>query len=156
MTAPRQRRGRSRGFTVTEMMVVIGIVAILAALAAPNLGGMLRAQRIKTAAFDVFASLTFARSEAIKRNNTVTLTPNVTWAGGWQIRDANDNLLRVQAGWEQLTAAGPGTVSFRGTGRLAAAVAPIELTAVGASGQTLNRCITVDLSGRANVKEAPC
>ena len=77
---------RSRGFTVTEMLIVVAIMGILAAIATPYMGDMIRRQRIKTAAFDVFSSLAFARSEAIKRNTTVTLTPTnaADWAFGWR------------------------------------------------------------------------
>jgi type IV fimbrial biogenesis protein FimT len=153
-------RGRLRGFTLVEMMVVIGIVAILAAIAAPNMGAMIKRQRIKTAAFDVFASLTYARSEAIKRNTTVTITPIASdWAKGWQIKDSNNNVLRDQKGWDNLTVTGPASVVFSGTGRLSGAVAPFALTggsygaAVAASDY---RCVKLDLSGRAVSQEGVC
>lgn len=158
---PASLRGRMRGFTLVEMMVVMGIVAILAAFAAPNLGLMIKRQRIKTAAFDVFASLTFARSEAIKRNNMVTLTPVANdWARGWQITDANNNVLRDQKGWDNVTVTGPATVGFSGSGRLAAgAGTPFALTG-GAYGATVYsgdyRCVTLDLSGRAVSKAGAC
>ena len=154
-------RGRLRGFTLIEMMVVIGIVAILAAIAAPNMGAMIKRQRIKTAAFDVFASLTYARSEAIKRNTTVTITPTSNnWANGWQITDGNNNVLRDQKGWDNLTLTGPNTVAFAGTGRLAAGSGtPFSLTG-GAYGAAVTsydyRCVTLDLSGRAVSKEGAC
>ena len=156
-------RTRMFGFTLIEMMVVIGIVAILAAFAAPNMGAMIKRQRIKTAAFDVFASLTFARSEAIKRNTTVTLTPvagGTNWSQGWQIKDANDNVLRDQKGWDNLSLTGPATVGFGGSGRLSAGSGtPFALTggSYGASVATTDlRCVTLDLSGRAVSKEGAC
>ena len=154
---PPSARGRLRGFTLIEMMVVIGIVAILGAIAAPNMSAMIKRQRIKTAAFDVFASLTFARSEAIKRNTTVTLTPTSSdWAKGWQIKDANDNVLRDQKGWDDMTLTGPATVAFGGTGRLAAGSGtPFEL-AGNDSYVVTSRCVTLDLSGRAVSKEGKC
>ena len=158
---PPSARESLRGFTLVEMMVVIGIVAILAAIAAPNMGAMIKRQRIKTAAFDVFASLNFARSEAIKRNTTVTLTPVASdWAKGWQITDANGNVLRDQKGWDNLVVTGPATVGFSGAGRLAAGQGtPFALTggSAGAAVQTSDyRCVTLDLSGRAVSKEGAC
>ena len=143
------------GFTLVEMMIVIGIVAILAAIAAPNMGAMVRKQRIKTAAFDVFASLTFARSEAIKRNTTVTVTPQGgAWGSGWQITDSNGNVLRNQASFTNVSFAGPAAVSFGGSGRLTAGAGqPFSLT--GDDSYT-SRCVTLDLSGRAISKEGAC
>ena len=150
-------RGRLTGFTLIEMMVVIGIVAILGAIAAPNMSAMIKRQRIKTAAFDVFASLTYARSEAIKRNTTVTITPTASdWAKGWQIKDANNNVLRDQKGWDNLTMTGPATVAFAGTGRLAAGSGTPFGLAGDDSYVVSSRCVTLDLSGRAVTKEGAC
>lgn len=145
---------RMAGFTVTEMIIVVGIVAILAAVAAPNMSGMIRTQRVKTAAFDVFASLTLARSEAIKRNVSVTVTPSGgNWANGWQIADANGNVLKRQGALDTLAVVGPNDVRFNAMGRLASAAGNFTLTA---EGVPTARCIRLDLSGRAVSQEGAC
>ena len=147
---------RSGGFTAIELMVVVALVAILTAIAAPYMGQMVRTQRLRTTSFDVFSSLTLARSEAIKRNVSVTMTPvGGDWAKGWTITDANGNLLKTQGSVDTVTIAGPANAVFNGTGRLGAAIVPFDLDAVVGS-STLHRCVSVDLSGRPVSKEAAC
>jgi type IV fimbrial biogenesis protein FimT len=154
MRAPRSGR-RSAGFTITEMLVVVAIMGILAAIATPFMGDMIRRQRIKTAAFDVFSSLAFARSEAIKRNTTVTITPTGgNWSEGWRIVDSNNNILRQQSGWDSLTATGPASVVFAGSGR-STTLASISLSSSGIDAGSY-RCVRLDLSGRAVSKEGAC
>ena len=155
MRAPRSGR-RSAGFTITEMLIVVAIMGILAAIATPYMGDMIRRQRIKTAAFDVFSSLAFARSEAIKRNTTVTITPTGggNWDRGWRIVDSNNNILRQQSGWDSLTATGPASVVFLGSGR-STALASISLSSSGIEAGSY-RCVKLDLSGRAVSKEGAC
>lgn len=154
MGAIRTRR-RLAGFTVTEMLVVVAIMGILAAIATPFMGEMIRRQRIKTAAFDVFASLAFARSEAIRRNTSVTITPTGgNWASGWQILDSNNNMLRQQSGWDTLTAVGPASIVFASSGR-ATALARISLSSTGVDASSY-RCVKLDLSGRAVSTEGAC
>jgi type IV fimbrial biogenesis protein FimT len=80
------RRGRTRGFTLIEAMVVISILAILAGLAAANFSSIINSSRIRAAALDLSTDLAMARSEAIKRNTEVTLAYGGSeWAGGWSI-----------------------------------------------------------------------
>jgi type IV fimbrial biogenesis protein FimT len=153
----RARRPQA-GFTVTELMVVVAIVGLIAAIAAPDMVEMIRRQRVKTAAFDIFAGLTMARSEAIKRNAAVTVVPNGgDWARGFVVNDNAARPLRTQSGWDNLTGVGPGMVTFNGTGRLAGGGAvQISLQALDVAGTVGARCVNVDLSGRAVSKEGAC
>lgn len=144
------------GFSLTELMIVVAIMALLAAMAAPSMGAMVNRQRIKTAAFDVFSSMAFSRSEAVKRNTAVTLTPTSgDWAKGWSISDSNGNVLRNQSGWDTITVTGPNTVTFTSAGRVTSNATPFQLAASGLD-DTTKRCVTLDLSGRAVSKEGVC
>ena len=58
-----------------EMMMVIVIVAILAAVGMPSMVDMIRTSRVRTSASDFYAALLTARSEAIKRRTTITMAP---------------------------------------------------------------------------------
>ena len=67
-------RQKNTGMTLIEVMVVVAIIGIIVAIAAPSFSTMLEKQRIKGAAEAVLADLRWARAEAIKRNETVRVT----------------------------------------------------------------------------------
>jgi type IV fimbrial biogenesis protein FimT len=147
----------SSGFTMIEMLVVLVILAVLAAIAAPNMGIMVRTQRVKTASFDIFSGLVLARSEALKRNTTVTVTPvSGNWANGWTATDSNGNTVRKQSGFTTVSITGPATVTFTGSGRLSGGSSPqFSLTAPDVATEN-QRCVKVDLSGRPVSSQGAC
>lgn len=81
------------GFTILELMVVIAVAGILAAFAVPNFGEMMKNNCLVTKTNSMISSLQFARSEAVKRNNSVSLNAlnggdaTNEWGMGWNIVD---------------------------------------------------------------------
>lgn len=83
------------GFTLIEMLVVIGVAAILMAIAVPGMRGFMLNQRGATAASSLITSLSLARSEAIKEDaaavgvrvcasaDGATCDPAGVWSNGW-------------------------------------------------------------------------
>jgi type IV fimbrial biogenesis protein FimT len=146
-----------RGFTLLEMLVAVAIFAILTTMALPNMTQFVRDQRVKTASLEVFSTLVLARSEAVTRNTTVTVTPQsgtTDWGAGWRVL-VGGTTLRNQAALPNITMTGPASVSYNGSGRLTAALASgIQITATGPNVKT--RCITVDPSGRPVSKAQSC
>ena len=151
-------RGRARGFTLIELMVVAAIVAILMAIAVPGFNGMIASQRARVFASDLYATLAKARSEAVTLNGNVTLQANAGgWQNGWQILDPNGNVLDNHAAAVAVTLTNPpGPVIYRPSGRLAVGAAAPVFQIMTTSGSTVyNQCVSVDLSGRPNMQAAP-
>jgi type IV fimbrial biogenesis protein FimT len=77
---------RARGFTLIEMMLAIALLGILVGIAVPAYRDVILNQRVTSATNDLHAALSFARSEAVKRNANVTLLPAADgWADGWRV-----------------------------------------------------------------------
>lgn len=69
-----------KGFTLIEMMVVVVLLAILAALAMPSFTTMIANQRVNSAAQELLTLLQFARAEGVykRTESTITVTGQ-TW-----------------------------------------------------------------------------
>jgi len=85
----------SFGFTAVELMVVIAILSILIALAAPSFKLVIERWRVRDAREAMISTLFLARSEAIKRGGNVEIQrlpiTDCSWASandwscGWQV-----------------------------------------------------------------------
>lgn len=99
---------RNRGFTLLEALVVLALLAVLLSLAAPSLKGLRQKHQMQSQAEQLQASLLLARTEALRRQQRVTLCVREsaavagadcatagTWAQGWVVFvDGNDNARR--------------------------------------------------------------
>jgi len=67
---------RRRGFTLIELMIVIGIVAIVMGLGIPTLVRVFRKEALRQAVSDIIEVASNARAIAIQRGETVELVIN--------------------------------------------------------------------------------
>jgi type IV fimbrial biogenesis protein FimT len=94
-------RSTSSGFTLLELITVIGIAAILMSIAVPSYNYVTTSNRIAGEVNALLGDMQFARSEAIKEGQTVTVCPSSNgtsclatsaWGSGWIVfSDANDD-----------------------------------------------------------------
>jgi type IV fimbrial biogenesis protein FimT len=92
---------KNRGFTLIELMITLAVMAILLSWAVPSFQEIIRQNRLTTDTNDLVTALNLARSEAIKRGRTVTVTPSGgDWGAGWTIAttDSDGNAITLRVG----------------------------------------------------------
>jgi type IV fimbrial biogenesis protein FimT len=154
---------RQRGFTLTEILVVIFIIGVLAAIAFPAMNKFLVTQAVRATSYDLFADLIYARSEAIARGVTVSIIGNssTNFKQGWNIKENGGNTtIRTQAARDSAITftSSVNTITFDRNGR---AQSPVEVTfsivPIEATTQDyMKRCIRLDPSGRPRSAEGAC
>ncbi|MEK7344302.1 MAG: GspH/FimT family protein [Pseudomonadota bacterium] len=100
----RMARCGARGFTLLEALVVLALLGILVSLAAPAMTDLRARHQVQAQAEGFLGSLVLARSEALRRQQRVSLCVQAAnhscdasdhWQQGWLVFvDANDNGLR--------------------------------------------------------------
>ncbi|MDO4905572.1 MAG: GspH/FimT family pseudopilin [Lautropia sp.] len=127
------------GFTLVEMLVVMAIFGIVAAIAAPSFRDYALRRSIAVQVSDLAGALRLARSEALKRGKEVSLCPSqnthvikpscnaeaTNWGQGYLVFvgsvDRNDQFLRAQQPYGSggsITANVKGAIRFNGNGVL--------------------------------------
>ena len=106
---------REAGFTLTELMVTLTIVAILMGIGVPSYKYVTNSDRVSSEINGLLGDLQFARAEAIREGQQVTVCPAAdtnynscamtaaTWNTGWIVTtnlNGTDNVLRVQQGFK--------------------------------------------------------
>ena len=159
-------RKRTAAFTLIEMVVVVTLVGVLLMIAVPSFRTLILNQGIKTASYDLFSALQYARSEAIKRNGNTVLKAGASadgaWIAGWRVVDSSNNVLRSWGAASNLTIAETAnsatSITFARDGHVSAPALPPRLQvdpSVSVSGVS-TRCVGVDLIGRPTTKMGTC
>lgn len=137
----------SRGFTLIELMVVLTVLAVFAAIGLPSFRDLVASQKVKDAASTLQTALLLTRSEALKRNTSIALTPVVAnqWNAGWRITNpADGSVLSNYGAVSTVTISGPSSVTFQPSGR-ASVSSTFKFAQPGST--SIVRCVSITLSG---------
>lgn len=166
-------QSRSAGFTLVELMITIAIAAILLAIALPSFEGSMRTNRLATSTNEMIATISLARSEAIRSRRGAVLCATADgelcgtdWNQGWMVwRDADGDgapsasevVRHVQASRGLNLTAGSGTIVFNNRGGPAAGaqiftLKPGECPA----SQKLVNTLTMNGSGQVKTEKSAC
>ena len=170
----------SKGFTLLELIIIIGILGLTMAFAAPGLGTMISNNRISSDANDFVAALQLAKSEAVARVNPVVVCKkNVDsngcvaggdWSQGWIVFsddngnggvDAGDNEAIISihdALHERITFGGTAGadsfITFRPSGTSSVTTTEVLIICDERGFESSSRGILVTITGRGSVMKA--
>ncbi len=168
----------SRGFTLLELIIIIGIIGMTMAFAAPGLSDMIKNNRISGSANDFVAAMQFAKAETASRINPVTLCkkdPDGTacigggdWQQGWIVfSDENGNaavdagdtvLLNHEALHDQITFGGTAgiatSVTYRPSGTTSITSTEVLIICDDRDFADSAKGILVTITGRGSVVKA--
>ena len=157
------------GFTIIEVMVVVAVLAIVLSIALPNLRVMIANTQIRSVAESVRNGFQVARTEAVKRNESVrfTLNANSSWQLGCVtvVADLNGDgqadcpAVITQKGVREgggnaVTIVGAGQAIFTSLGTLAAIagqLTQVDITSTNTAIGTRPLRITLGVGGNARM-----
>lgn len=146
---------KMRGFTLVELMVTLAVLAIIIAIAIPNMSTFTKKQAVRSTADELLLSMVYARSEALKANQSIYILPAAGgWSSGWCVSKgaacSGTQLLRsfIPSG-KNLKFSGFGAqIKFNGKG-----IRDVGSTDYSVEDETLpaadKRCIKLHKTGRA-------
>lgn len=110
----------TNAFTLIELITTIAVLAILLAIAIPGMQNMVLENRLVAFANDFSSSVSLARSEALTRRQSVSVSPiDNDWSNGWQVViDDSNEVIGSSEQYPQLDLTTPNDVQITSRGIL--------------------------------------
>lgn len=146
------------GFTLVELLCALTVLAILALAAAPSFSSLISSQRVRGASLDLTSALVLARSEAVKRNATVTLAATgAAWTAGWRVTAGAETVRSFGPyGGLTITPSAAGALALGNDGRLTGAAMSFEVAPSGDTSAASRVCVQVSETGRVASATGAC
>jgi len=157
----KKAKPKTKGYTLIEVLITVAVSSIFVAIAIPSFTPLLQRNSLSTASNDLVGSLALARSEAVKRNQQVTLRAvtadgDTDWNNGFQVVLTNDNTLIKQIDRSNTDVPVAETsmplitqVTFNGSGTLASTAPNFDFCL---ENNTMGNTVSVNISGRTRTE----
>lgn len=164
---------RAKGFTLVELMIVIAIMAVLAAIAFPSFQGSMRSNRVATTSNELMAAFALARSEAIRSKYGAGVCASAngtscagTWNDGWLVwvdspagtagaLDPGEAVVRVVKPNQRMTMSGSAVIlGFDGRGRSMAGAQTFGVKPKDDAAPA--RCLNLSATGQVRIDQNIC
>ena len=157
---------RLQGLSLVELLATLVILSVLVSLAAPSFSQMLAEQRLRQVSSELRISLITARSEAVKRNESVSLIKRGSdWSTGWCVEAGaatactSQPIQQFNVAADRITVAKNGAtggdpLQFNAWGRVAGCP-EFTLTTTAASASCA-LCLVVTTDGRVQSHSGAC
>jgi type IV fimbrial biogenesis protein FimT len=108
---------RSAGFTIIELLITVGLMAIIVSLAVPSFRSIIRSSSLSASASEFLGALNYARAEAIRRSRPIILCKSTTgntcsltseWEQGWLAYVDDDNSSTLDVNTDTIVRVWPG------------------------------------------------
>ncbi len=158
---------RQTGLTLIELIITVAVFVVVVSTAGPALHKVLSNNRMVSQVNALLGDLNFARSEAIKRGERVTIcqssnqsscTSGSNWHEGWIVVDAAGTLLRVHEplrGGTTLTFP-RGSLSYKGDGTATGLATGTFAFCDASTGTRPGKALTVSATGRVRKSSHTC
>lgn len=158
---------QARGFTLLELMVTLGVAAILVTVGVPGFISVVQNSRATTHTNELVTALNFARSAATQRGAAVTICRSTTgtaceiggtdWSTGWVVVSADGELLRTwpaRSGGAGIVRGSVDALQFQPRGSVNSA-ADFDIAVPDCTGNQ-GREVEINIAGRISVTRVDC